>query len=116
MRWMMIGLVAIVACQKRDAAPPASWEPETSCTTNDDCTTGATCCPSPCGGPVMNKKDVSKMQARVDAECTKEARSQCPQAGACQAHVIACLRSKCTFVAEGSPDWQLVKPQAPDAH
>src|SRR5258706_14833776 len=97
--------VLLIGCQKRDAAPPASWEPDRSCEKDDDCRAAPACCPAPCSSDVINKKDVGMVQTRVDAQCTKEARAKCPQAGSCTAHMYLCVRAKCSFVQEGSPDW-----------
>lgn len=95
-----------IACGKRDPEPPpASWQPDRSCVASADCAPAPSCCPAPCTGDVINVKDLSRAQARVDAHCTKEARAQCPQAGGCQTHVYACVRSQCALVTQGSPDW-----------
>lgn len=94
----------VAACGKREAAPPASWEPDRSCATADDCGPSPTCCPSPCGGDPINKRDIAMMQRRVDATCDKKECSKVV-AGACVAHMTMCLRGRCTMVMEGSPDW-----------
>lgn len=111
-----LSLFVIAACGKRsaDTPPPASWEPDRSCTSNDDCTTGPTCCPSPCGGPALNKRDVDKLQRRVDATCNKEDYKHIV-AGGCVEHRTLCVRGQCTTVMAGSPDWpaELSPPKEP---
>jgi hypothetical protein len=105
-RAMLVVLVVVVltACGKRADAPPASWEPDRSCASNDDCTPAPSCCPAPCSGDVINKRDVAKMQKRVDATCNKD---DCKNvvAGSCAAHAYLCVRGRCAMVTEGSPDW-----------
>src|SRR5262245_32335253 len=93
----VLGVFAVVACSKRQAAPPASWEPDRSCTKSDECTPAPSCCPVPCNSNVINKKDVTSAQARVDAECSPEKRKQCPQAGSCPGYFYGCIRAKCTL-------------------
>ncbi len=101
----LLSLVIAVACEKRGTAPPASWEPRRSCAADDECRPAPTCCPIPCNSDVIRREDVDGVQRRVDAQCTKEERARCPQAGSCPGHVYACVRSRCTLVMEGSPDW-----------
>ena len=101
----VIAIVLVSACGKRDSAPPASWEPDRSCVSSSECRPAPSCCVGPCTSYVINERDVSKLQQRVDAECTPERRARCPQAGSCEAHIYACVRGRCALVTEGSPDW-----------
>jgi len=103
--------VVVMACNTRESAPPANWEPDRACDTNDDCVPMPSCCPAPCTSDVIHKKDLAKAQARAKAQCAKESRGPCPQAGACPGHVYACVRAKCALVLEGSPDWPNAKPK-----
>lgn len=97
--------LVVVACGKREAAPPASWEPNRSCVSDDECRPAPSCCPAPCTSDVINRSEVEKAQRRVDAHCTNEARAACPQAGSCMEHKYACVRQQCKLVTRGSPDW-----------
>jgi hypothetical protein len=101
----LAGCLIAVACSKQPSPPPASWEPDRSCAASSDCTPAPACCPAPCSSDVINKKDVGQAQARVDAQCTKEMRASCPQAGSCRSHAYTCLRGKCALIFEGSADW-----------
>jgi hypothetical protein len=53
---------------------------------------------------VINRKDLEKAQAQVNATCGKRD-YPCPEVGACPGHVYVCLRGQCAMVMEGSPDW-----------
>src|SRR5689334_3074384 len=107
-----LGLVAlafvsafIVACGKRSEAPPASWQPDRSCVSSEECRQIDGCCPSPCSSLVINARDVEKMRRRLDEECKKQKPEECPQAGSCAEHAYLCVRGQCALVLEGSPDW-----------
>ena len=100
-----LALALAPACEKREAAPPASWEPRRTCAGADECRPAPACCPSPCTSDVIHRDDVAAVQRRVDATCSKAARANCPVAGACVSHVYACVRGRCALVLEGSADW-----------
>lgn len=102
-------LVVWVACDRSGPRstppPPESWQPSRECSRDDECTPAPSCCPVPCTGDVINKRDVGLAQARVDSKCTAAERKECPQAGGCMEHRYACVRSRCAMVTHGSPDW-----------
>lgn len=100
-----VGGLLLVACGKHSEAPPASWEPDRSCVSSDECRPVEGCCPAPCASLVINARDMDKMRARVAEQCKTQKREQCPQAGACLTNKIMCLRGQCAVVFEGSPDW-----------
>ncbi len=99
-----VGTVIVAACGK-SSAPPASWEPDRSCTAHDDCRPVEGCCPAPCSNDVINVRDLAKMRARVEEQCKTQRKEECPQAGACAPHQYLCVRGRCALVLEGSPDW-----------
>lgn len=45
------------------------------------------------------------MRSRLEEDCKKQKKEDCPQAGACLAHQYLCVRGQCAVVFEGSADW-----------
>lgn len=99
--------LACAACErKRDAGPTStvSLALDTSCSVDEDCVPAPSCCPMPCTGHVINRKDAARASDELERTCTPE---QCGgvRAGACRTHAYLCVQRTCKLVYSDEPDY-----------
>lgn len=92
-----------------DAAAAAAWQPDRSCTRDDECRPAPSCCPMPCNGDVINVRDLARAQAELRKTCPRTP-ADCPVAGSCPGHAYLCVDGACALVMEGDPSYRAPAP------
>ena len=106
---LLLSVASISACEKRSAEPLATAAKRsaplaTDCVADEDCVPAPACCPGPCTGEVINRRDLVRAQSDVTRSCADD--QACPSAGSCTTHAYLCVNGTCKLVFEHEPEYR----------